>query len=241
LSSLRTVEEIDAAIARLERRVTDVERLPTDGVDAFFDVRYSVCHEDILETIDDIFGPNSKSWTERYMQFGVFHGDLKASITVIKGFIRNLEEKKADLAREPAAVTCATFKGMKIHPRIAAACGRHMERGEYRSAVNDACIALIDHVGETAGVDERDGDKVAVLVFNPDRPLLAVNNLSNSYDRNEQLGVMNLFKGAMAVIRNPHAHSLQPTPADAALDHIVFLSMLAKIVDESELVNNEGE
>jgi hypothetical protein len=46
--------------------------------------------------------------------------------------------------------------------------------------------------------------------------------------------MMHLFMGAVLALRNPRAHAITDDTPEAALECIVFLSMLARRVDQSK-------
>jgi uncharacterized protein (TIGR02391 family) len=67
--------------------------------------------------------------------------------------------------------------------------------------------------------------------FSPKNPILKFNNLADDSDRDEQLGYMNMFSGAVAGLRNPRAHKLIQDDPERALEFIAFVSLLAKLLD----------
>ena len=50
-------------------------------------------------------------------------------------------------------------------------------------------------------------------------------------DVDEQTGLMMMFSGAVAGLRNPRAHKLIKDDAERALEFIAFVSLLAKLLD----------
>jgi uncharacterized protein (TIGR02391 family) len=70
--------------------------------------------------------------------------------------------------------------------------------------------------------------------FSPDKGLLWFNAGVTEHEKGEQQGMMYLFSGATAAIRNPRAHGLLYDDPKRAKECIVFVSMLAHAVDRSE-------
>jgi hypothetical protein len=69
--------------------------------------------------------------------------------------------------------------------------------------------------------------------FSVNKPLLAFNVLANQSDRDEQLGMMHLFEGAVLGIRNPGGHDFPELSPVRATQYIGFLSLLADRVAEA--------
>lgn len=121
-----------------------------------------------------------------------------------------------------------------LHPSIADEVWSSFLRGQYDTAVFQAMRQVEVAVREASGF----GDKVGVdLVRNAFRPRtekaaiagpLTLTDLAVG----EQEGMMHLFSGALAALKNPHSHRVVnfETPADAAAI-IVFASQLLRIVD----------
>jgi uncharacterized protein (TIGR02391 family) len=83
-----------------------------------------------------------------------------------------------------------------------------------------------EHSGEAL-----DGTTLMQKVFSQNNPILRFNPLADESDRNEQLGFMMMFSGAVAGLRNPRAHKLIKDDPERALEFIAFVSLLAKLLD----------
>ena len=79
-----------------------------------------------------------------------------------------------------------------------------------------------------SGVDDKDGTALMEFVFSPKNPVLKVNGLADQSDLDEQRGMMMLFSGAVAGLRNPRAHKLIEDDPEKTLEFIAFISLLAK-------------
>jgi uncharacterized protein (TIGR02391 family) len=120
---------------------------------------------------------------------------------------------------------------MDLHPRIANACSGLYRDRHYREAVLNASIALVNYVKEKSRKHDLDGSGLMSTVFSANKPIFAMNDLSNQTEKDEQEGFMHLFMGAVLALRNPRAHALFDDSPEMALDYIAFLSMLAKRLD----------
>ncbi len=134
------------------------------------------------------------------------------------------------------------FDAMQFHPRVVEASKACFTTTNYREAILDAFIGLIDYIKEISKID-LDGDKLmnAVFSFDYDKehrkitkyPLIRINELKNQTDRDEQQGFMFLCKGAAAFIRNPKAHKLiEQTNPFHTLEYLAFASLLFRQLDK---------
>jgi uncharacterized protein (TIGR02391 family) len=207
----------------------------------------------IQDTILEVFGSNSTEWKRyhdfafcREFSFGPSYGqtdrpdrlaqNLQALVrahTIVQGLITNLIEKKAEFTKDDKRGVKGAFKGLSLHPRIAAACANLFNNGHYRNAVFDASVALVDMVKEKSQRHDLDGADLMRSVFSKNNPILMMNKLKTQSDRDEQEGFMHLFEGAVIGLRNPRAHSLVEDRPETALEFIGLLSLLAKLVDKS--------
>ncbi len=79
-----------------------------------------------------------------------------------------------------------------------------------------------------------DGVTLMQQAFSPKNPVLKFNDLADESDRNEQLGYMQMFSGAVSGLRNPRAHKLVHDDPERALEFIAFVSLLAKLLDDAK-------
>lgn len=244
-----TPEEIERGIAKLNRRIDEVNALDPREVPYNDQRRYTV-EENIHTTILEVFGPNSpESQAHKYHR--IWHGPMYAgmrgaesqqrfadgipqTITMLKGLIDRLEEKRAEMGQDTSARVQSAFEGLDLHPRIAAVCSELYRNGHYRNAVLDASLALVNLVKEKSRRHDVDGATLMRTVFSVNAPILAVNDLTDQTDRDEQEGIMHLFEGAVLALRNPRAHSLLDDSPEQALEYIALLSLLAKRVDQAQ-------
>lgn len=105
--------------------------------------------------------------------------------------------------------------------------------GHYARAVGEAFKCLNNEVKAKSSQSDLDGDKLMRKVFSANTPVLALNALQSTSERDEQRGYMDLFAGAMTGIRNPRAHEHLEDGADEALEMIVLANHLLRKLDGS--------
>ena len=126
-----------------------------------------------------------------------------------------------------------------LHPVIRDIAMTHLESGNYRNAILDAVTGLFDMLRARTRLD-LDGDNLCNAAFSPHRPILIFSNLEGESGHNDQRGFMDLFKGVYRGVRNPKAHSLAHDLNETkAGQYLVFLSLLARRLDEAKLVETD--
>ena len=139
------------------------------------------------------------------------------------------------------------FDSLQLHEKVVESSKSCFITGNYREAILNAFINLIDYVKEITGLDI-DGDDLMnhVFSFNYDKerrrvtkhPILCISGMKNRTDRDEQQGFMYLCKGAAIGIRNPKAHALIPQSNPFhTLEYLAFASLLMRRVEKAELLN----
>lgn len=245
-----SVEEIDKAIAKLRRRLEEMEALNVQ--DAVFndsgadDVAVSNMRTAILE----IFGETSPEHREHQncrmwagaIYVGMSRAEVAAStergrqqlIGILKGLVSRLQEKRQDLAAENKPSPKEVSRVLNLHPRIADVASDLFEDGYHWEAVFAASKALVNYVKERSGRHDLDGTGLMRLVFSRNNPLLAFNDLQDQTDQDEQEGMMHLFEGAVLGIRNPGGHSFPEGPEQRATEYLSLLSLLAYRTQEAK-------
>jgi len=107
-----TNDDITAAIIKLKRRITEVEALDPNKI-RFDDVQVDLIESNIGNAIMEIFGENSPEHREHgqitiweggyavnepdYVSQRKFTDGIPRTLTILKGLISRLEEKRSDL------------------------------------------------------------------------------------------------------------------------------------------------
>jgi uncharacterized protein (TIGR02391 family) len=116
---------------------------------------------------------------------------------------------------------------LALHPRVTEVAGQLFSNGHYRQAILDTYIALVEGVRRKSEL-ALDNTPLMQQAFSPERPRLRV-----SSDKDEQLGFMWLFSGAVMAIRNPKAHRLlEQADPGRTLEWLCFASVLFRTLDE---------
>jgi uncharacterized protein (TIGR02391 family) len=246
----RSPEEIDSAIMKLTRRIRELEQLDVNAAVSNQTGAVDVAQSNVRETIREVFGSNSPEFREHQgikvwagaIYFGMTDSDFAQGadsgrrhvIGILDGLISRLKEKREDLAAGMAPPPSTYFDRLNLHPRIGEVSRDLFMDGHPWDAVFAASKALINYVKERSGRDDLDGAPLVRTVFSKNSPLLALNDLANQTDLDEQEGIMHLFEGVVLAIRNPGGHSFPEGPEQRAIEYISLISMLAYRVQESK-------
>jgi uncharacterized protein (TIGR02391 family) len=244
-----TLEEVEQAIVKLERRLEEVRALDPTRVH-HDDPRVTSTAENFSDTVLAVYGPNSPEY-RRFQHYRIWHGSMRIgmserewqqgvaegvprAIEALENLIRRLKERRADFGADTASRVRSAFEGLDLHPRIAEASADLYRNRHYRNAVLDACLALEDYVKQKSRCRDRDGADLMRYVFSKNNPVLAFNALVDDTDKSEQEGMMHLFEGVMLALRNPRAHTLSDDSPEEALEYIALLSLLAKRLEQTK-------
>lgn len=247
--SFKSSEEIDAAVAKLRRRVTEIANLDMRAAVEQDSAADDVAESNLRDTIRDVFGDQSPEWQEhRYiriwagpMMMGMSEEDrIEAkdrgrtqAIGIINGLVGRLEEKRSDLGGPAGAAPAMYLDRLNLHPRILDVARDLFLDGHHWEAVFAAAKALVNYVKERSARHDLDGAPLMRTVFSRNAPILAFNGLSDQTDQDEQEGMMHLYEGAVLAIRNPGGHSFPEGSEQRAIEYICLLSLLAYRVQEA--------
>jgi uncharacterized protein (TIGR02391 family) len=202
----QTTEEIDSAIAKLERRIKEI--------------------------VDIDFATAERHHPARILE-GRENGRRQV-LGIINGLIARLKEKREDLDGGGRPASSSYFDKLILHPRIADVARDLFVDGHHFEAVFAAAKALVNYVKERSGRHDLDGAPLMRTVFSKNAPVLAFNDLSDQTDFDEQEGTMHLFEGAVLAIRNPGGHAFPEGSEQRAIEYISLLSLLAYRVQEAK-------
>lgn len=248
--SWQSADEIDRAIAKLQRRIRDMEQLNVRESLAGGSAAEKVAISNVRETIREVFGQNSPEFREHqhirmwsggmwvgmsdHEEFQAKEGGRKVIIGVLNGLIGRLNEKKEELGGGHAPTRKSYLDHLNLHPRIADVATELFQDGYPWEAVFAASKALVNYVKERSGQHNLDGASLVRTVFSKNNPVLAFSDLKDQTDLDEQEGMMHLFEGAVLGIRNPGGHAFPEGPEQRAVEYLSFISLLAYRVQEAK-------
>jgi uncharacterized protein (TIGR02391 family) len=126
------------------------------------------------------------------------------------------------------------FDAMRFHQEVVATCRSRFIVGQTNDAIFQGCLRLNAVVQARSGVSGMDGDPLFGHVFKSDAPKLSFTPCSNGDERNEQEGFRFLFQGMAKAIRNPRGHRPVGNDEVSTIEHLAFLSMLLRYLDEAK-------
>jgi uncharacterized protein (TIGR02391 family) len=211
----------------------------------------------VNRTIDDLFifsGCEKEWWSPPQKEhgsdrmnnvFGWFEGISKnipeKEIEILKAICENLimndeipagDKKQIELflERNNIVIQADILERYNFHPKVKEIADPLFKNGHFRQAILDVYIALVDAVKKKSECHNLDNSPLMQRAFSQNNPILKV-----SEDKDEQLGFMWLFSGAVMAIRNPKAHRLiEQTDSDRTLEWLAFASVLFRVLDESK-------
>lgn len=108
--------------------------------------------------------------------------------------------------------------------------------GHYARAVEEAYKCLDNVVRDKSGL-LISGKELMDKVFSEKNPILRLNALKTTSQKDEQVGYMLIFGGCMTGIRNPRAHEHRKIDSpEAALEMLVWANHLIKVVDKAKRI-----
>ena len=121
-----------------------------------------------------------------------------------KALLKAYVEQLQDLAPPNASTAPDQYA---FHSEIERVSGALYRDGHYKAAALEAYIRVIDEVKRVSGISD-DGDSLVNKAFGCEKqtPVVQFNSLSTDAERDEQRGIMYLFKGIVG-LRNSKAHS----------------------------------
>lgn len=127
----------------------------------------------------------------------------------------------------------------QLHSDIKKASSRLFHDGHYSQSIFEAYKALSNSVKHKSGLIDLDGKALMSKAFVSEKPVLALNKLETTSDRDEQEGFMFLYMGAMVGIRNPRAHeTIEQDNSETAIEYLVLASLLAKRIETATKMAN---
>lgn len=243
-------EDIDRAVAKLQRRISELEALDIQAAVLQDTGMDDVAVSNVRETIRDVFGHDSPEFNEHQciqlwaggMFFDMSDADIiagtergrKQVIGMLNGLIVRLSEKREELVSSGAPQPKAFLDYLNLHPRIADVASDLFQDSYHWEAVFAAAKALVNYIKERSGQHQLDGAPLVRTVFSRNNPILSFNELLDQNDMDEQEGMMHLFEGVILGIRNPGGHSFPEGPEQRAVEYLSLISLLAYRVQEAK-------
>jgi uncharacterized protein (TIGR02391 family) len=239
--------QIRSAIPQLELRIVELEDLSAAAITSDRDPQIVGREAKIDGTLARIYGPDTNEYArlwdatkldDTYYGFPRSINDIQAgverarqrAIALLTQEVALMKEQLGDDGDNRVDRAIRAYANLDLHPEIARAASELYRNGHYANAIEDAVKALNDLVRMRSG-EALDGTALMQKVFSPNAPILRFNPLADQSDKDEQLGFMMMFSGAVAGLRNPRAHKLIKDDPERALEFIAFVSLLAKLLD----------
>lgn len=134
------------------------------------------------------------------------------------------------------------FVKYDFHPRINEVASKQFESSDFKGAILNAFIEVVDQVKKKTGNPkdkngrDLDGDDLMNNVFGCDSiqvPIIKFNGLHNSLDKAEQRGLMYLFKGIVGIRdKKAHLNFVQNDPLKT-IEYLSLASLLLRLLDEN--------
>jgi len=151
---------------------------------------------------------------------------------LLKAYLEQLQ----DLAPPAAAVAPDQYR---FHPEIERVSGHLYRDGHYKQAALEAYIRVIEEVRRRSGL-AMDGDSLMNHAFGCENrsPVVQFNGLQTEAERDEQKGLMFLYKGIVG-LRNSKAHSnrLFNDPSRAH-EYLALASLLMRLLEIATVNRN---
>lgn len=214
----------------------------------FDDPQIEVWQNSTLNLLNQTFGqPNGEGHQNAkdfaYAQSGVslhvnmtdseIQADHEGKTQLRKALLLGFVEQLQDLAPPGAASAPNQYS---LHSEIERVSGGLYRDGHYKQAALEAYIRVIEEVKRSSGLRD-DGDPLMNRAFGIDKqtPVIQFNNLVTDAERDEQRGIMYLFKGIVG-LRNSKAHSnrLFNDPSRGS-EYLALASLLMRLLEVAQV------
>jgi len=228
-----------------EKEIPHLLELPSNNLE------YPIWRNTIAGVLEEVFGHNSseyENFSSKHEQGNMtarnfYIWRLKKRYTDLESIIKKyeilgIEEKPAEKkkGKDTIASPIQLFDAMQFHPKVIQVSESLFKTHNYASAIFEAFKAVNNYVKAKTGLT-LDGVNLMEKVFNENKPILKLNELLDTSDKNEQKGFKYLFMGSQMGIRNPKAHeNIKQEDPNRTLEYLSIASLLMKRIDESKLV-----
>lgn len=159
---------------------------------------------------------------------GLFYGTGILNHYILGEILEVIKFLKNDLANPQPGIW------LYGHPKIIEQSKKLFEDRHYASAVGAAFKAINSRVKKIYikyRGEEKDGQTLMRLAFNPKDPLFQFESVESMSGRDTQEGYWNMFAGAMQAIRNPDAHDNLLLSEQEAVHCLMLASLLMYKID----------
>jgi uncharacterized protein (TIGR02391 family) len=160
---------------------------------------------------------------------------LTQRLVVLGEVIAQLDmEETLETAAAPASGCADSFWSL-LHEQVVKTAKGRFEAGYYADSVEAALKELnsvMKALLKKATGKELDGADLMHQALSPKNPIIILDDLSTESGRNQQMGYMEIFAGAMTGIRNPKAHENLTITKERAAHHLFLASLLFNRLDE---------
>jgi uncharacterized protein (TIGR02391 family) len=145
--------------------------------------------------------------------------------------------------REKLGTNAPTMTADALHPTVWQAASGRWASGHYSDAVQRAATAISGQIKDLTGRYELGDSDLVSQAFSPQPPQEGKPRLrwpGNDDDltvRSMRTGILNMSQGVFAAIRNTATHTIDDLPKQEALEQLATLSILARWIDQCELVS----
>ena len=249
-----SAQQIELSIPKLEKRLGELDQVQIARWDESVRNLLDGLQKKVEGTLIEVFGPDTLEY-KRYQVPQFFHSvrmsmggtsdrnyvegyqnAVARAAATLRAAIESLQEQLEDMGETLGGRAARTMEGLDLHPAIRdAALERHRD-GHYADAILASCQALNNLVQTKAARYDLDNTDLMRSVFSAKKPQLCFTPFpyGDKTDESEQEGMMHLYEGAMLALRNPRAHKLVEDDPERAMEFIAFVSLLAKLLDETQ-------
>jgi len=158
---------------------------------------------------------------------------LPRAINTLSQVIEYIETFAVEARQEPEEKDIWS----SLHPKITEIARPRFEAGHLADAVEASFKEINDRVKSSVKLrtgQENDGATLMQQAFSIKNPIITLADMSSTSGRDEQLGYMGIFAGAMTGIRNPKAHSNIVIDEKRATHLLYLASLLMYKLDEAK-------
>jgi uncharacterized protein (TIGR02391 family) len=129
--------------------------------------------------------------------------------------------------------TLHPFDVRNVHPDLPPKVKRLFDDGHYAEATYHAFKYLDKKVSMLSAIG-KSGFQLMMDAFGGAAPKIKLNAMTSVSEKDEQAGYQFIFAGGMQGIRNPRGHEFTAVDSiDTCLDHLSFVSMLLRRLEQS--------